>query len=236
MRADVPYILQRKEWGLGNFINLTAAFPLLCEQYDMPSVPVYFEEPRFAEAFRDCPFIAILPERPKWDPWQSSSLVCRDNTEEDWRYAFRILTGQEWTPDHWTYIDQPKEFNVVNEGDDDGKGYTVLINGAGNISDRYVTTKDPGPDYYEDVMEREPCVFVGSKNDLKRNRWAKDIAYGIGDLRRTLAIISAARRVVANDTGLAHASAAMRKDLTVLWVGTKLPRCKPIGNPRIVHV
>ncbi|HPJ53691.1 MAG TPA: glycosyltransferase family 9 protein [Flavobacteriales bacterium] len=235
MRDAIPYVLQDKNYGLGNFVNLTVAFPRLCELHDMPSIPVYFEAPTFAKAFQDCPFITILPERPQGPPKWSSSLVCKSNEEEDWRYVYRTTTHEEWDG-QWTYVDTCPEYTVTNEGDDDGQGYTVLVNGAGNIAERYVTTKDPGPEYYEDVMDREPCVFVGSENDLKRNPWAEEIAYGIGDIRQTLAIIAGAKRVVANDTGLAHAAAAMKKDLTVLWVNTKLPRCKPIGNPRIVHV
>ena len=212
-------------WGLGNFINMTPTLRYLAKG---DKYPVFTNVEWIRKAYQACPFIRFMGAPSNHTPIVSSAMVDKSNTIPDYIYLFEKVTGEKWDPSHHTYIDP---CGPIVRG-----GYTVLVNGAGNLSPSYVASKDPGPAYYLDVMQREECIFVGSEADLSRNPWARKIAVCIGDIRETLRLIARADRVVANDTGLAHAAAAMRKELTCLWVNTPAVRCKHIGeNTRVVH-
>lgn len=218
------YVEQHPHFGLGNFINLTPALRWLARR-DGP-VPVYFNTPYVKECFLDCPFIRII-DKPEGQRKFGSELVCRANTMPDYAHAFQAVTGMRWNTAWHTYVDKPPFRDWPIDA--------VLVNGSGNERPGYVATKDPGPAPYKHALAA--ClkmglnvVFVGSEQDLARNKWARNIAHGIGDIRTALALIGQARVVIANDTGLAHAAGAMGKTPTVLWVASKRPRVEPLGG------
>ena len=82
----------------------------------------------------------------------------------------------------------------------------------------------PADEYYEEYM-KGLCLFAGSEGDKERSGKLFDFmdCY-VGDIRESLALIREADKIVANDTGMAHAAGAMNKNLTMLWKNTKLPK------------
>jgi hypothetical protein len=207
------YVEQHPSYNLGNFINCTPTLRWLAERDGRP-VPVLFHTDYVRQCFLGCPFIEEI-EIPVGKRLFGSELICRRNTEADYAYIFRTVTGEQWS-DRWhTYVDRPEapaEFHIP-----------IVVNGSGSEREGYVASKDVGP---EPFLAAGSSLFVGSEADLARNPWAT--SHHVGNIRTALAYIADAPCVIANDTGLAHAAGAMNKPLLVLWKDTPFPRC---GNP-----
>ena len=207
------YVEQHPSYALGNFINCTPTLRYLAERDGRP-VPVLFNTEYVKQCFLDCPFIEHI-EVPKGKRLFGSEMVCRANTESDYAYIFRQVTGIEWSEEWHTYVDQPNapvDFPIP-----------VIVNGSGSEREAYVASKDVGSGPY---IAAGKALFVGSEADLARNPWAT--LFHVGDIRQALGYIANAPCIIANDTGLAHAAGAMNKPLLVLWKDTPFPRC---GNP-----
>jgi len=213
------YVEQHPSFALGNFINCTPALRWLAERDGRP-VPVLFHTDYVRQCFLDCPFIEHI-EIPVGERLFGSELVCKRNTEADYAYIFRTITGEAWS-DRWhTYVDVPRMDSDVP--------FIVLINGSGSERVDYVASKNVGQAPYIAAKHAVGAsLFVGSNEDLQRNPWVETMPAIVGDIRRALGAISIADAVIANDTGLAHAAGAMNKPLLVLWKDTPFPRC---GNP-----
>jgi len=68
-------------------------------------------------------------------------------------------------------------------------------------------------------------AFTGSDKDIERAGGLFDgMTKYVGGIRLALALIREADYIVANDSGLAHAAAAMNKPMTILWKNTSLPK------------
>lgn len=216
------YVEQHPHYALGNFINCTPTLRYLAERDGKP-VPVLFHTGYVRECFLDCPFIEHI-EAPKGKRLFGSDLKCKANTEPDYAYVFRQVTGRQWTEGWHTYVDAPSRV--------DQNGPVVLINGSGSERAAYVESKDVGAaPYLAAEAATGKTVFVGSDEDLNRNPWAgTKIPASTGNIRAALAWIAGANAVIANDTGLAHAAGAMNKPLLVLWKDTPFPRCSNPGK------
>ena len=188
------YVEQHPSYNLGNFINCTPTLRWLAESTGA-KVPVLFHTDYVRQCFLDCPFIEHI-EIPVGKRLFGSELICKANTEPDYAYIFRKVTGVPWMDKYHTYVDQPGPRSplLIN----------VIINGSGSEREAYVASKDVGPEPYMAAM---PAMFVGSDADLERNPWAK--AFHVGDIRQALCNIANAPCDIANDTGLAHAAGAM---------------------------
>lgn len=229
------YIFQHPDFGLGNFINLTPAIAWLHEQR-RERIPVYFSTGYVRECFEDWGAIRILDAQPEGGMLFGSHLVNPSNDLPDYRYAFHVVTGEHWQPKYHTYVDAPK---IKRREKEDIGGAIVIINGSGNQDPKYVATKDPGIESFVDAVAgatleypKAKIIAVGSQNDIGRCPWLKDVADEcyFGNIRLALKIISCAKVVIANDTGLAHAAGAMNKDLTVLMKNTPRERVKNPGK------
>lgn len=88
----------------------------------------------------------------------------------------------------------------------------------------------PHDSYYQEYFNKNLTgeykqAFVGSEGDIVRSSdLFKSMPLFIGDVRKALALIREADFVVANDSGLAHAAAAMKKNMIILWKNTSLPK------------
>ena len=214
------YVHQRGDHALGNFINLTPTLRWLAERDGQP-VPVLFDTEYVRQCFLDCPFIRHI-EKPEGERLFGSEMKCRENTMLDSHYVFERITGRPHSEMPHTYVDSVAPISI---GD-----HVVLINGSGSERAAYVASKDVGPEpYMEAISIAKISVFAGSEADKNRNEWFRYCnSWTAGDIRLALSIIATAKAVIANDTGLAHAAAAMNKPLLVLWKNTFYPRC---SNP-----
>ena len=227
MNLDNIYIHQVEAYGLGNFINLTPTIKLMADHFDNP-IQVYFDIDFIRDCFIDCEFMDILDEAPDYNPFFTSGLVNFRNNCPDYIHVYREITkaiplsGQ--LPH--TYVDEARESKV--------ESYNVLfIRGSGREGKMYLDSKMPYDEYYLEHMKGK-CAFTGSENDKERLgdlfTWHKGDKIGyempmhVGDIRKSLALIREADYVVANDSGLAHAAAAMNKRMTILWKNTSLPK------------
>ena len=209
------YVEQHPSFALGNFINCTPTLRYLAEPDGTP-LPVLFNTEYVRQCFLDCPFIEHI-DKPQGKRLFGSEMVCRANSEPDYAYIFRQVTGRQWSDQWHTYVDQPgapAKFPIP-----------VIVNGSGSEREGYVASKDVGAEPY---LAAGSALFVGSEADLARNPWAT--SFHVGDIRRALGYIANAPCVIANDTGLAHAAGAMNKPLLVLWKDTRFPRCSNPGK------
>lgn len=225
MMNDI-WILQDELYGLGNFINLTPTIQLMAQHFDKP-IPVYFELQFIEDCFKDCEFIEILDERPDNHPLFSSALINFKNNCPDWLHAYREVTKAiplSGEIPH-TYVDTAKEHPDMSY-----PHYTVFIRGSGSEDKYYCEMKMPHDSYYAEYLDKNLSgnykqIFTGSQGDLDRaGDLFQDMSCEIGDIRKSLALIRDASYVVANDSGLAHAAAAMQKNMVILWKNTSLPK------------
>lgn len=216
-----PLIEQHSGFALGNFIMLTPGIKRLSE-IRQEKIDVYFTIPYVKECFVDCDFMNHVGKlrRP---PTFSSNKV---NLEKpDYQYSFELMTDEKWDEKYHTYVDNPKEFEVI-END-----YLLLLNGLGGLS---LNENDPKPKWYgkkeiaEEIfykikeLSNLPIYFTGSESDIKQNPWMEKICdlVEIGNIRKSLSLVRDAKKIISNDTGLAHCAAAMKKDLLILWKDT----------------
>lgn len=229
----MSYVLQHKDFGLGNFINLTPAIKWLHERTG-EKIPVYFATDYVRECFTDWAAIEILDTQPEGGVLFGSYMVNLGNDKPDYQHVFQVVTGERWQPRYHTYVDTPTPTPAEAKI---WKNCIAIINGSGSENPQYVAAKDPGKEAYmaeiaaaKKANPKAKVIAVGSKSDAARNKWLMDIADGyFGDIRTALKIISVAAGVIANDTGLAHAAGAMNKPLTVL-MKTYIERVKNPGT------
>ena len=222
MKTEDIYVLQDRNYGLGNFINLTPTLKAMSDTLGMP-IPVYFDLPHVADCFRDCDFIKHLDKRPFDRPLFSSGLIDVRNRIPDWVYVYREASKVfSLAPDSpHTYVDS------ANEIPKHDRPYVLFMYGSGNEDRMYLSMKSPDKKYYQDYMEGN-CIFTGSTTDFKRENWFDGMEHHLDDIRKSLALIRDATLIISNDTGLAHAAGAMNKDIIILWKDSALPKN---GNP-----
>lgn len=218
------WIHQTRLYGLGNFINLTPTIRLMANQQG-DRIPVYFDLDFIRDCFLDCDFIEILDTRPDDEPLFNSGLVNFKNNCPDYLHVYKEITKRlplSGELPH-TYVDEAKELDA-------SKYNTLFIRGSGSEDPYYVAQKMPYDEYYrayfrENLTGLYSEAFTGSEGDAKRaNGLFKDMTCYTGGIRLALALIREADFIVANDSGLAHAAAAMNKNMLILWKNTSLPK------------
>jgi hypothetical protein len=223
-----PWVHQHEQFGLGNFINLTPTIKLMADHFQQP-VPVYFDLEFIRDCFLDCDFIEILDERPKEKELFGSWLINGRNNCPDYLHVYKEVTKAiplAGKLPH-TYVDTAKEVEAQ-------KYNTLFIRGLGSEDPYYASQKMPHDDYYKHYFCENLCglytqAFTGSAGDVKRaDGLFDDMTKYVGGIRLALALIREADFIVANDSGLAHAAAAMKKNMVILWKNTALPKN---GNP-----
>lgn len=232
----MEYVLQHRDFGLGNFINLTPAITWIYQQRRQ-RVPVYFETEYVRQCFLDWPCIEILDTPGEAMLFGSHCTNPLDDGRPDWQYVAETITLQKWDKDRAqisAYIDLP----AMSELEYEMRGkYIVIMNGSGSEAPEYVAKKDPGKDVYLSLLDALPpglkIYAVGSKADEARNPWLREIADEtfFGDIRQALKLIGAmgCQFVVSNDCGLAHAAGVFNKEMIVIWKDTPRIRCQNMG-------
>jgi len=109
------------------------------------------------------------------------------------------------------------------------------------FSSGLINVRNNCPDYlhvYREVTKRFPLdgelphTYVDSAPEIEAPKYNTLFIRGSGSEQR--ALIREADYIVANDSGLAHAAAAMQKPMTILWKNTSLPKnSNPNTNCRI---
>lgn len=232
----MEYVLQHRDFGLGNFINLTPAITWLYQQRPQ-RVPVYFETEYVRKCFIDWHCIEILDTPGGQMLFGSHNVNPKDDGRPDWQYIAESITVQKWDKTRaqiLAYIDRP----LMSEAEADAHGkYIVIINGSGNNAPGYVATKDPGKDIYISLLDSAPpglkIYAVGSEADAERNPWMFEVADQtfFGDIRQALKLIGApgCQFVISNDCGLAHAAGVFNREMIVIWKDTPRVRCQNMG-------
>ena len=217
------YIQQTDTYRLGNFINLTPTIKALAEKLGR-KIPIHFETEYVKQCYIHCDFIEhIGPQTTA--PLFTSSLVCKRNIMPDYKFVFENFREQfGLTTMPHTYIDNGSELHRKE------KNFVLFMNGTGIQNPDYINTKDPGSKVMKELVNEllidgRKVVFTGSAEDYERAKdWLKEAPAYVNDIRRSLRLIYDADIVIANDTGLAHAAAAMNKPLYILWKDTKFPK------------
>jgi hypothetical protein len=63
--------------------------------------------------------------------------------------------------------------------------------------------------------------------------WKSRDRIEIGDIRRSLSLVRDAKKIISNDTGLAHCAGAMNKDILILWKDTPFIKNQNPGKKTI---
>jgi ADP-heptose:LPS heptosyltransferase len=206
----MDWILQHKDYGLGNFVNLTSVIFRKFLDSDCTPVNVYFESEYVKEIYSHAHYINTLDDRPDNDPFLSSSLICRENTMRDADYVL----GHFYKAEANTYAPY---FDIA-----------CIMNGCANPDKRH--TKNPGADIYNYIIEELHklgyiTIFVGSEEDLRYSPFARNCTEVIvGNPVLCAAIIEKCDMVVSNDTGFYHLAGAYEKDGFILWKDTLRPK------------
>ena len=212
---------QNKGYALGNFVMLTPTIKKLSEIHNKP-IDVYFNHEYVKQCFIDCEFINHVDSLYE-NPYFTSGLI--NKKIPDYQFVYKTIIKENWDERYHTYVDNPKEYNYSNND------YLLLLNGLGGLS---LNPNDPKPYWYGKkeindeffylIKENSnlPIYFTGSESDLMQNPWISKIAdyIEIGNIRKSLAIVRDAKKIIANDTGLAHCAGALNKDILVLWKDT----------------
>ena len=228
---DSVWVHQKWNYGLGNFINLTPTIKLMAEHFGKP-IPVYFDLDFIRQCFIDCDFMKILDKKPDSNSLFGSWLINGRNDCPDYINVLREVRKAiplEGELPH-TYVDQAEEIKIKE------KGYTLFIRGSGSEALSYLESKMPDDKYYQEYFKGD-CIFTGSESDLERSGdLFSSMQYYVGNIRESLALIREADRVITNDSGLAHAAAAMNKKMIILWKNTSLPKNSNPGKHTLIKM
>ena len=223
----MKYILQDKNYALGNFINVTPVIKYLFETTE-ERVNVFFETEYVKECYKNSPYINILETKPHHLPFCSSSLINKANTRPDYQFVFKTIIGEDWTNKYKPFVD-----DIIIDSTLMPKKYVVIINGSGSENETYVDSKNPGNLIYNQIVKDlelrgYTTYFTGSQNDFDRSIIFTDEDW-IGDIQLSLALINGADLIITNDTGLCHCAGCYDKNQFILWKDTKFEKNKNSG-------
>ena len=230
------YIHQTKHYGIGNFINCTPAIIELSRCYNR-KIDVLFDLDNVAKMYEDCKYINIANRDDVSDKYLlfDSGLI---NLEiEDWKFIYKSVTRRlniHTNSIPHTYVDKV-DYKPCREK------YCVIIRGAGPLwlKDLWLEHKDPGDNIYKSIIktigQTYKIVFVGTDMDYERfiNKmevWCNKPIVILNDMRKTLGALNNASFIIANDTGMYHASCALDIKTFVLWKDTFFDKAKCPGS------
>lgn len=231
----MKWILQDKNFALGNFINITPVIYRLYKEQNR-KVDVFFETDYVKECYVNSPYINIITDKPNTPPFCASSIVNRKNNLPDYQYVYQYIYGEEYTEEYKPFIDK---YDDIYEY---GSKYIVILNGSGSSNKDYVNSKNPDIKYYINEIEDKLkegnyfLVFTGSNEDKERLQYLinyysnEDLIEDFGCIKSSLRYIQHAEYVIGNDTGLIHAAGCYDKPMSVIWKDTKKIKNKNSGK------
>jgi len=224
------HVRQVAGYGLGNFIMTTPAIQMMADHFDV-KVPVIFHDGYITEFYEQCPFLYQIPRS------QMKETRCVFTTAQvNYRIsdiihfvsrAKKRLGISKKYPIKHPYVDA-----LPSPRNDE---YTVII--WGNASKGSVAVKkDVGSDIYKYILDRidGPVVLVGNTRDYKERLKGllkhKNCDLVLDKTKEILGLINGAKRVIANDSGLYHVSAALKKPTFVIWKDTWFEKNREPGK------
>ncbi len=236
--AGMGYFLQERGWMLGNFVMATPALRGLSTKKGK-KVPVFFQSPRVADLYTNCPFIDMQVKIPRLIQIGSSRCPRRKKRESDSEAWYRILVGGDVSKMPSTYVDSDISLNLDKQP---GKKYVAIFHGChGNhLVEKKNLSKAVLQHMVSAVLERQAIpVLLGDKRDLKRY-WRPIDKSGSIDyltklkLKDSVSIMSQCDVFLSNDTGLYHVAGALGMKGLVMWTKTSFtknaPTCKLIEH------
>ena len=211
--------------GLGNFIHQTPAYRRIFEKTGS-KVQVNFDRQYVKDCFNDCPFIEASDKTGVYIPDYDGEYKLTD-----YEYCFQAITGEQYSPKYAIYVDRPEKGTDIK-----GK-YIVFTIGAGGGALQYQLAKRMTFNMLWSILDLATIyncqlVFVGTSLDWGITTSIVEplksvVTPVLDDIRDCLYVINNASCVIANDTGLYHAAAALDKPIVV---SDRVP-IRPNGKP-----
>ena len=209
------WVLQHKDYGLGNFTNLTPTIKTLSRAQERP-IDVYFESPYVEEIYSQSPYINPLKERPKSNPTFTSGMI--NKNIPDFRYVYNEVVNP--INDYIPHTHTPKRKTVC------------IMNGCANEDKR--EAKNPGGNAYREIISMIPTdfdiYFLGNVDDLNANFWVKDFpsisTIAVSEPKLCQHLLATCDFVVSNDTGWYHVAGAYGKKGFIMWKDTLFEKNK----------
>ena len=218
----MKFVLQRKNFGLGNFIMLTSALQLCGEK-----VNVYFSNKGIKSLYINCPFINIISKLPSNKPFITSRAPKRLKGESDSQAYCRMILKRPVKDIPNTYVDRCTDY--ILERNYDTK-YVALFHGC--LGKIFRKKKDIGAKARQMVIDKVLAkgyvpVILGSNSDVKRYWSANNLNNCVNYLgklylRESVSVLNQCDFFISNDTGLYHAAGALEKSGLVMWHQTNL--------------
>lgn len=212
------WVLQHKDFGLGNFINLTPTLQAI-HKLTGKLVPVYFESGYVQEAFQGCPFITHLKEPLEGKPIFTSGLI--NKKIPDWHFVYQYVRSNIFHE-----LPEKMEFHtwVLN------LKTAVILNGCAS------TVKDHTKKVDSETLSIIAIMLHNQGFAVKYVGLTSDFGFPPCNksMHAALLEIDRCHIVVGNDTGLMHAAGAMKKKCFVMWKDTILEKNKS-PNPNAFY-
>lgn len=217
------WILQRKSYGLGNFIMATPALRLLSEK-KREKIKVFFETAPVGDLYRNCSFITVLKKRPGGKPFFTIGAIKRNKHESESKAICRLLKMDSSKISN-TYIDTV-DTKLISKGNE--KKIVAVFHGC--LGECFRDKKDIGTEarqYLIDALTKNKIrtMLLGTEKDYKMY-WSKNNLdkvenhLGKHSLIDSVGILGKCDRFISNDTGLYHVAGALMIKGLVLWKKT----------------
>lgn len=223
----MSYILQTKNSGLGNFINITPIIRAMFIDTGKP-VGVYFESEYVRQCYEMSAMIVTLNHKPNYEPTFTTDIYKRSIYKEpDYEYIWNKFYPN--SPILPPFIDSPLSVRTTDE-------YVGLSNGSGNHNNEIYLSKKIIPEselrFLLSLLPDSTIMGIGSIED-------GPFLYGIGcevvgDIRKSITIVRDCKYLITNEGGMHHVASCFRKPTFVMMKGTH-PIKNISQNPNAIY-
>ncbi len=227
------WVLQKKSFGLGNFVMATPALNLLSQKRGS-KIDVFFAMSSIADLYRKCPFINVLNKRPSTKEFFCIGKIDRLQKESDIEALCRIfrIRNKKIPP---TYVDEIKTIRLNKQV---GQKTVAIFHGC--LGECFKEKKDIGIKTRQYIIDRllsknYKVLLLGVKKDYN-NYWQYNNLTGVDNrlgshsLVDSVSLLNQSDAFISNDTGLYHVAGALKKKGLVLWKKTNFVKNRSGGN------